>query len=116
MRNMSFPLTTAQVGARTKTVTRRFGWWFLRPGDCVQPVVKSRGLHKGDALQPIGGPIRVLSCRAEFLDDITQEDCSREGFPAYTPGGFISMLCRQYGCVAHSLMNRIEFEYLEDTP
>lgn len=35
MRNMSFALTTKQIINRTKTITRRFGWWFLRPGDKI---------------------------------------------------------------------------------
>ena len=35
-RNMSFSMTTGPFRARTKTVTRRFGWWFLKPGDVVK--------------------------------------------------------------------------------
>jgi len=41
MRNMSFALTTNQVLEQTKSVTRRFGWKFLKAGDLVQPVLKS---------------------------------------------------------------------------
>lgn len=37
-RNMSFALTTSQIRDRSKTVTRRFGWWFLVPGDQVWAV------------------------------------------------------------------------------
>jgi hypothetical protein len=57
VRNISFALTTAQVRARTKTVTRRVGWTFLKPGDLLQPVVKCRGLKKGERVEKIGGPI-----------------------------------------------------------
>ena len=32
-RNMSFSMITDQILCGTKTVTRRFGWWWLRPGD-----------------------------------------------------------------------------------
>lgn len=39
-RNMSFALTTDQVKDRVKTVTRRNGWWFLKPGDIVNAVKK----------------------------------------------------------------------------
>ena len=46
-RNMSFALTTEQFKARTKTVTRRFGWWFLKPGDVVRGVEKAMGLKPG---------------------------------------------------------------------
>ena len=31
-RNMSFAMTTKQAKAKTKDVTRRFGWWFLKEG------------------------------------------------------------------------------------
>ena len=48
MRNMSFAMTTEAVRNQTKTVTRRFGWWFLKPGDMVQPVEKAMGLRKGE--------------------------------------------------------------------
>ena len=44
-RNMSFALTTEQVRRREKTVTRRRGWWFLKPGDIVTAVKKARGLR-----------------------------------------------------------------------
>ena len=38
MRRMSFALTTDQILSQTKTVTRRFGWEKLKPGDVLQPV------------------------------------------------------------------------------
>lgn len=38
MRNMSFSMTTGQIINRTKTVTRRFGWWRLGPGEKVRAV------------------------------------------------------------------------------
>jgi len=34
-RNISFALTTQQVRNRTKTVTRRAGWLFLKAGDIL---------------------------------------------------------------------------------
>jgi len=40
MRNMSFSMTTPQFKTRTKTVTRRLGWWFIQPGDLVYGVEK----------------------------------------------------------------------------
>lgn len=46
-RNMSFTLTIEQMRARTKTVTRRKGWAFLKPGDLVWAVVKGMGLKPG---------------------------------------------------------------------
>jgi len=36
-RNMSFSMTTQAVLDETKTVTRRLGWDFLKPGDLLWP-------------------------------------------------------------------------------
>jgi len=112
MRNMSFALTTPQILAQTKTVTRRFGWWFLRPGDLVQPVKKAMGLKKGERVEKLGCPIRILSTREEplFLAD-TAEEVQREGFPDWTPRQFVTMICRHYKCRPNAMCNRIEFEY-----
>lgn len=111
-RNMSFAMTTEQVARKTKTVTRRFGWWFLKPGDVVQPVEKAMGLQKGEKAKKIGGLIRIVSTRAERLCDIDKADCIREGFPDFEPGNFTDMLQDHYGCDLYDEVNRIEFEYL----
>ena len=50
MRNMSFFMTTGQMYAQTKDITRRFGWWLLEPGDIVCAVEKSQGLQKGEKI------------------------------------------------------------------
>ena len=50
-RNMSFAITTSQVRDRSKTVTRRLGWRFLKRGDVVCAVVKNMGLKKGEKVQ-----------------------------------------------------------------
>jgi hypothetical protein len=47
VRNISFMLTTRQVCDRIKTVTRRNGWLFAKPGDLLCAVEKSQGLGKG---------------------------------------------------------------------
>jgi len=109
---MSFALTTEQVRAGTKTVTRRFGWGFLKPGDVVNACVKCMGLRKGESIEKIR-PIRIVSTRWEPLDAITAEDCVREGFPEMTPGEFVAMLTGHYGCAPDKPVNRIEFEYVE---
>lgn len=113
MRNMSFALTTMQVSAQKKTVTRRFGWWFLKPGDLVQPVRKAMGLKKGEAIEKIGPPIRIVSTRREPLCAITREDVMREGFPPeWSPQDFVDMIRSHYGNVTSlTPVNRIEFEY-----
>ena len=89
-RRMSFFLTTAQVLARTKTVTRRdiLAWAGLKAGDNLIAIEKGQG-HKVLAL------LEVVDVRVEPLDAITAEDCAREGFPAMTPVEFCEFFRRQ---------------------
>jgi hypothetical protein len=108
---MSFALTTGQFRARTKTVTRRFGWWFLRPGDVVCGVEKAMGLKKGEKVKDLG-LIRIVSTRPEPLNAITKEDCIKEGFPYCSPPMFVAMLVNHYRCQPAETVNRIEFEYI----
>ena len=62
---MSFAMTTPQFRARTKTVTRRFGWWFLKPGDVVMGVERSRGLDRGEPVhRPGQSELDVRGARA----------------------------------------------------
>ncbi len=110
-RNMSFSLTTQQVREKTKTVTRRNGWWFLRPGDVLNAVEKAMGLKKGEKIRKIG-LIQVLSVRREQLNQITAEDVAREGFPKWSPDDFIKMYRTHNRCEDTAIVNRIEFCYL----
>lgn len=111
-RNMSFFLTTDQFIARQKTVTRRIGWWTLKPGDVVMAVRKSRGLKKGERVQKLG-LIKVVSLRREPLENITDGDVAREGFPGKDRLWFISFFLRSSGGFGSTVpVNRIEFEYL----
>ena len=115
MRNMSFAMTTDQVRNQTKTVTRRFGWWFLAPGDVVQPVVKGMGLKKGEKIKKIGPPIRIVSTRREMVCQVTDAECEREGFPGLSRKAFGHLLTdgwRKAGPCDD--VNRIEFEYLDN--
>lgn len=118
MRNMSFALTTDQVRAQTKDVTRRMGWLFLKPGDLIQPVVKGMGLKPGEKIERIGPPVRVLSTKREPLDAIARypnegfTETRREGFPNMTPAAFIEMFCPAHkGCQPRTVITRIEFSY-----
>jgi len=111
-RNMSFAMTTEQFIDRTKTVTRRFGWWFLMPEDIVCGVERAMGLKKGEKIRRLG-LIQIISTRAEPLNAITQEDCAREGFPNFTPAYFIEMLQDNYKCEPDKICNRIEFKHIE---
>lgn len=108
MRNISFAMTTEQFLAGSKDVTRRFGWWFLKPGDRLRVVEKTMGLKKGEKMKELG-VIEVVSTRREPLDAIDQDDCIREGFPHYRPQDFVKMLVDHYKCFPWQECNRIEF-------
>lgn len=110
-RNMSFMLTTEQIRNRTKTVTRRLGWWFLKPGDILNACEKCQGLKKGEKIKRIC-QIRVVSVGKEELDQITQDDIIKEGFPELTPARFLYMFCMEMKCNPGVEVNRIEFEYV----
>lgn len=117
--NMSFALTTPQVLAGTKDVTRRLGWKNLKPGTVLQPVEKCQGIPKGGHVVAIPRRLRVVSVRREPLramsaapDTYGAEECRREGFPHLTPGGFVSMFCAANRCEDTVLVTRIEFEYV----
>lgn len=119
MRNISFALTTDQVVRGTKTVTRRMGWKFLKPGDLLQPVRKCMGLRPGEKIEKLRGPIRVISVRQESLWRMAREEyygaeeCRREGFPGMSPFDFIDMFCAAHkGSEVGSMVTRIEFEYV----
>lgn len=120
MRNISFFLTTEQVRQQAKTVTRRLGWTWLveatRKGSkpLLQPVVKGQGLKRGQKVQLIGAPIRILSASMEplhFMEHRPKSECEKEGFWSLTPMEFIQMFCEHNHCDPSTLVTRIEFEY-----
>lgn len=122
MRNMSFALTTTQVLAQTKDVTRRAGWLKLKAGDLIQPVRKCMGLKPGEAVQKLGPPIRVVNVRRELLRAMTDdsfygfEEVRREGFehhPYYRwPSEWVHMFASTHkGCTPDTVITRIEFTY-----
>ncbi len=112
MRNISFALTTDQVRARSKTVTRRLRWLKLKAGDRLQAVVKGMGLKPGETVDRIC-VIEVVSVRREPLNDIEAADVRREGFPTMTRREFIEMFCRNMKCDATTIVTRIEFKYVD---
>lgn len=127
MRNMSFALTTDQVLAGTKTVTRRLGWEKLKAGDLVRPVKKCMGLKPGEKIQPLRDPIRIVSARRERLDLMTSDvaygiyECILEGFGDHPtlrfPSEFVPFFCGSHRpCAPHWLVTRIEFEYTDSSP
>jgi hypothetical protein len=118
VRNMSFMLTTEQVRARTKDVTRRTGWEDAKPGQLIQAVKKGMGLKRGEKIEVLA-TIRVKSVRRERLSDIAiphygAVEVRREGFPGMAPWDFVRMFCESHkDCTPTSVITRIEFEYVD---
>jgi hypothetical protein len=125
MRNMSFMLTTRQVRARSKDVTRRNGWRTLQPGQLLCAVEKCMGLKAGEKINRLT-TIPVLEVRFEQLRRMTDDpaygrrECAREGFgddaTLHEPLAFVDFFCRSHrGCMPDTEITRIEFEYVEAT-
>jgi len=106
-------LTTEQFKNRTKTVTRRLGWAFLKPGDILNGCEKCQGLKRGEKINKLG-QIRVLSVGWQPLSQITPDDCADEGFPFMSPADFVRFFCDHNKCTPDTLVNRIEYEYIID--
>lgn len=116
MRNMSFALTRNQILNRTKFVTRRLGWRFLKGGDLVQACFKCQGLKKGEHPEKLA-VIRIRYVTTEMLYIIIKvngpRECILEGFPELTPTQFMEMFCRHNKCTPYTIVTRIEFEYVD---
>lgn len=122
MRNISFALTTEQILAGTKTVTRRLGWERAKVGDLLRPVRKGMGLKPGEKVEVLRAPIRLVDVRREplrrMIDDIEYgiEECKLEGFdkhPVYCwPSEFVNFFCSSHRpCDLSWTVTRLQFEY-----
>lgn len=118
MRNMSFFLTTPQMLARTKAVTRRIGWNFLKVGDVVMAVEKCQGLKKGEKIKRLY-PIQILSVQSEPLRKLIDDpmyaygELIAEGFYGMTPKEFVDFFCNTHKCSLDTIINRIEFKEMD---
>lgn len=113
-------MTTEAVRRREKTVTRRLGWWNLQPGTILQAVEKAQGLKKGEHVKPIC-LIRVVKVNRERLlnvavpwPELANSETVREGFPEFSGKAFMEMFCRANKCQQSTVVNRIEFEYVDE--
>jgi hypothetical protein len=120
MRNMSFIMTTDAFRSGEKTVTRRLGWWGLKPGDRFMGIKQGQGLKKGEHVIRLH-PAEVISTRFECLENITIRDLPLEGFPDMTTEDFIQRFmehnaakCKKDG--RRTLVNRIQFKHLSLCP
>jgi len=70
------------------------------------------GLRKGERIRPLA-TIEVVSVRQERLDQITDDDVRREGYPGKPAAWFIEHFCKAMKCGPFQKVTRIEFVYLE---
>ena len=119
MRRMAFSHTTPQILDRSKTVTRRTGWRYLKPGDLIEAVEKSRGLKKGEPVRTLG-VLKVVSVRVEPLSKLVtdaryaEDELPREGLPCWSRDDFIAMFLRVNALKSTAVtVTRIEFEYVQ---
>lgn len=115
-RHMSFSMTTEAVRRGEKTVTRRLGWWDLKPGTVLWAVEKSQGLKKGEKVKKLA-LIRVVDVSRERLHWVVAHwgsgEMVREGFPDLSPYEFVEKFMLANRCGPGTPVNRIEFEYVE---
>jgi hypothetical protein len=134
-RLMSVSYTEAAVRARQKTVTRRLGWKFLKPGDRLTLCRKVMGRKPGEPLERIA-EVEVVSVRREPLMAITDEDVRAECVPIADAAGqerfdelwvadgqpwstvqpatwaWVSWFAREMDCLPETEVTRIEWRYL----
>lgn len=120
-RLMSVAFTENAVRDRTKTVTRRKGWTFLKPGDRLTLCRKVMGRKAGEPLVKVA-EVEVVHVQRHALSELitcdpqeAREEMASEGFPGMDPREFIA----QYFVLAQGIrpseeVTRIEWRYLDD--
>jgi hypothetical protein len=108
---MSVALTEQAVRDRTKTVTRRIGWRFLRPGDRLTLCAKVRGRRPGEPLVRLA-EVEVVDVRRERLRAIGVGETVQEGLPEMAASDFVEFFCNSMGCTPDTQVTRIEWRYL----
>lgn len=121
-RRMSCSMTTREVRARIKTVTRRHAdtWRNLKPGDHLILVEKAMGLPKG-AKQVVLAEVEVVDVRLEPLHLVDEDEVKREGFDCdptdfiafWLEGHHVTSFKNQDEFMAYEV-RRIEWRYLDD--
>lgn len=116
-RLMSVALTEDAVRERRKTVTRRLGWAYLKPGTPLTLCRKVQGRRRADGtVEPLVrlAEVEVVSVRREQLDSIAEEDVAREGFPTASALWFVDFFCEAMRVKPDAWVTRIEFRYLDE--
>jgi hypothetical protein len=122
-RLMSVAFTEQAVRDRTKTVTRRKGWTFLRPDDRLTLCRKVMGRKTGEPLVRIA-EVEVVDVRREPLGMVLPswgrwqygaEEMAKEGFPGLDPAEFVRRYFTEaQGMTEDDSVTRIEWRYLPD--
>jgi hypothetical protein len=111
---MSVAFTEQAVVERRKTVTRRKGWLFVKPGDHLTLCRKVMGRKKGEPLVRVA-EVEVVDVRREPLAEITDADVALEGFPQMDRVEFINkFFVGAQGIYPHEEVTRIEWRYLDE--
>jgi len=123
---MSVAFTEAAVRDRTKTVTRRKGWWedkngrrMVKPGDRLTLCRKVMG-RKGAPLLRIA-EVEVVHVQRHALSDLltcdpqeAREEMALEGFPTVVPYEFVRrFFVEAQGMDVGDFVTRIEWRYLD---
>jgi hypothetical protein len=109
---MSVAFTEQAVRDRIKTVTRRKGWTFLKPGDRLTLCRKVMG-RQGAPLVRVA-EVEVVAVSREPLSAITANEVRLEGFPGMKPAEFIRLFFTDaQGISADAEVTRVEWRYLD---
>ena len=118
-RLLSVALTEPAVLDRTKTQTRRAGWWvdkrgrrLVLPGDRLTLCRKVMGRKPGEPLVRLVD-VEVVDVRRELLQDITTADVAAEGFPGWTREQFLDFFCDHMGGTGLQPVTVITWRYLD---
>src|SRR6266498_3792481 len=119
-RLMSVAFTEQAVRERRKTVTRRKGWLFLKPGDHLTLCRKVMGRKPGEPLIRIA-EVEVIDVRREPLQFVHYiGELTKEGFPELEPtrildgtGIFVKRFFAPQGIGRFDIVTRIEWRYLD---
>jgi hypothetical protein len=122
-RLMSVSHTEQQVIDRTKTVTRRKGWYrdrndrlILHVGDRLTLCRKVMGRRRPDGtVEPLVrlADVEVVDIARMQLRVHYEGDAAREGFPDWTWEQFVEFFCSTFGGDRDQVVTRIEFRYLD---
>ena len=124
---MSVAFTEAAVRDRTKTVTRRKGWWedkngrrMVKPGDRLTLCRKVMGRKNGEPLERVA-EVEVIHVQRHALSDLlaadpqeAREEMRNEGVPGMDPAEFIRRyFVEAQGMDVGDFVTRIEWRYLD---